>query len=77
MSPEKTFHSYMSGGTNMTVDMVKFFQDAVMTNIVASSLGDAFEYCQATFTLTPLGSAVPKRDVSAVKTQLTKRSKVR
>ena len=72
-----TLHSYTAAGQTMSVDMVKFFQDAVMTNTVASSLGDAFEYCQATFTLTPLGSAVPKRDVSAVKTQLTKRSKVR
>ena len=35
-----------------------------MKSTVAATLKDAFDYCQATFNLTPLGIQVPKRDVS-------------
>ena len=36
-------------------------------NTVATTLKEAFDYCQATFNLTPLGSQVAKRDVGEVK----------
>ena len=66
MSPQRTLHSYMSGNTQMTVNTYKFFQDSVMKSTVAATLKEAFDYCQATFNLTPLGIQVPKRDVSNI-----------
>ena len=59
----------------MKVDTYKFFQDEVTKNTVAATLKEAFDYCQATFNLTPLGIQVPTRDVSEVKDKV-KRSKV-
>ena len=59
----------------MTTDVVKFFQNAVMTNTVAEALKDAYEYCQNTFKLTPSGTSVPTRDIKEVK-QLAIRGKV-
>ena len=75
MSPQRTLHSYMSGNTQMTVNTYKFFQDSVMKSTVAATLKEAFDYCQATFNLTPLGSQVATRDVKEVKDK-SKRSKV-
>ena len=59
----------------MTTDVVKFFQNTVMTNTVAEALKDAYDYCQDTFKLTPLGNSVPIRDIKEVK-QLASRGKV-
>ena len=61
----------------MSVNNVKVFQDAVMTNTVARILHDAYAYCQVTFSLPPLGGAVPKREVSDVRSELTRRKNVR
>ena len=61
----------------MSVNNVKAFHDAVMTNTVARILHDAYAYCQVTFSLPPLGGAAPKHEVSAVRSELTKRKKVR
>ena len=67
MGPRRTLHSYMSGASQSRVDTYKFFQDCVTKNTVATTLKEAFDYCQATFNLTPLGSQVAKRDVGEVK----------
>ena len=64
-------------GQAMAVNIVKVYQDAVMTNTVARLLHDAYAYCQVTFSLPPLGGAVPKREASAVRSELAKRQKVR
>ena len=64
-------------GQAMAVNIVKVFQDAVMTNTVARILHDAYAYCQVTFSLPPLGGSVPKRDASAVRSELATRKKVR
>ena len=61
----------------MSVNNVKVFQDAVMTNTVARMLHDAYAYCQVTFSLPPLGGSVPKRDAGAVRSELATRKKVR
>ena len=61
----------------MAVNIVKVYQDAVMTNTVARLLHDVYAYCQVTFSLPPLGGAVPKREASAVRSELAKRQKVR
>ena len=60
----------------MKVDYYKFFQDAVTKSTVAETLKEAFDYCQATFDLPPLGGQVPDRDVRVVKDKC-KHSKVR
>ena len=60
----------------MPVTFVKFFQKAVMTQSVGEVLHEAFAYCQVTFDLPPLGGAVPKREVSDVRSELTRRKKV-
>ena len=75
MGPKKTLHAYMSGGTSMTVDPHKFFMNLIMEGTVAETLKEAFDYCQDTFNLTPLGIQVPTRDISEVKEKAT-RSKV-
>ena len=76
MSPKRTLHSYMGGNELMKVDTYKFFQDEVTKNTVAATLKEAFDYCQTTFDLPPLGGQVPNRDISEVK-ERCKRSKVR
>ena len=76
MGPKKTLHAYMSGGTAvMTVDPHKLFMNLIMEGTVAETLKEAFDYCQDTFNLTPLGIQVPTRDISEVKEKAT-RSKV-
>ena len=69
--------SVTPSGQAMAVNIVKFFHDAVMTHTVPKVLSEAYEYCQVTFALTPLGGAVPLREPSAVRDELTKRKKVR
>ena len=76
MSPKRTLRSYMGGNELMKVDYLKFFQDAVTKSTVAETLKEAFDYCQATFDLPPLGGQVPDRDVRVVKDKC-KHSKVR
>ena len=76
MGPRRTLHSYMSGASQSRVDTYKFFQDCVTKNTVATTLKEAFDYCQATFDLPPLGGQVPDRDVRVVKDKC-KHSKVR
>ena len=76
MSPKRTLRSYMGGNELMKVDTYKFFQDAVTKSTVAETLKEAFDYCQATFDLPPLGGQVPDRDVRVVKDKC-KHSKVR
>ena len=76
MSPKRTLRSYMGGNELMKVDTYKFFQDEVTKSTVAATLKEAFDYCQATFDLPPLGGQVPDRDVRVVKDKC-KRSKVR
>ena len=60
----------------MKVDTYKFFQDEVTKSTVEATLKEAYDYCQATFNLPPLGIQVPQRDVAYVKTKC-QRSKVR
>ena len=72
MSPKhtRTLHSYtrkMNGKSHNALDTYKFFQDSVTKDTVAATLKEAFDYCQATFNLTPLGNQVAKRDVREVK----------
>ena len=67
MSRQRTLRSCMGGAELMKVDTYKFFQDCVTKNNVTATLKEAFDYCQATFNLTPLGSQVAKRDVGEVK----------
>ena len=76
MSPKRTLRSYMGGNELMKVDTYKFFQKEVTKSTVAATLKEAFDYCQATFDLPPLGGQVPNRDVRDVKDKC-KRSKVR
>ena len=76
MSPKRTLRSYMGGNELMKVDTYKFFQDEVTKSTVAATLKEAFDYCQATFDLPPLGGQVPDRDVRVVKDKC-KHSKVR
>ena len=76
MSPKRTLRSYMGGNELMKVDTYKFFQKEVTKSTVAATLKEAFDYCQATFDLPPLGGQVPNREVSDVKDKC-KRSKVR
>ena len=76
MAPKRTLRSYMAGNELMKVDYLKFFQDAVTKSTVAETLKEAFDYCQATFDLPPLGGQVPDRDVRVVKDKC-KHSKVR
>ena len=76
MSPKRTLRSYMGGNELMKNDYLKFFQDAVTKSTVAETLKEAFDYCQATFDLPPLGGQVPDRDVRVVKDKC-KHSKVR
>ena len=76
MAPQRTLRSYMGGNELMKFDTYKFFQDAVTKSTVAETLKEAFDYCQATFDLPPLGGQVPNRDVRDVKDKC-KRSKVR
>ena len=67
MGPKNTLHAYMSGGNAvMTVDPHKLFMNLIMEGTVAETLKEAFDYCQDTFNLTPLGIQVPKRDVSNI-----------
>ena len=75
MSPKRTLESYMSCKPQTPVDTYKCFQDSVTQNNVAASLKEAFDYCQATFNLTPLGNQAAKRDVGDVKDK-SKRGKV-
>ena len=76
MSPKRTLRSYMGGNELMKVDTYKFFQNEVTKSTVAATLKEAFDYCQATFDLPPLGGQVPNRDANGVKDKC-KRSKVR
>ena len=76
MSPKRTLRSYMGGNELMKVDTYKFFQEEVTKSTVAATLKEAFDYCQATFDLPPLGGQVPDRDVRVVKDKC-KHSKVR
>ena len=79
MAHQRTLRSFMGGNDGsglMKVDYCKFFQDAVTKSTVAETLKEAFDYCQATFDLPPLGGQVPNREVSDVKDKC-KRSKVR
>ena len=76
MSPKRTLRSYMGGNELMKVDTYKFFQNEVTKSTVAATLKEAFDYCQATFDLPPLGGQVPDRDVRVVKDKC-KHSKVR
>ena len=76
MSRQRTLRSYMGGDELMKVDTYKFFQNEVTKSTVAATLKEAFDYCQATFDLPPLGGQVPNRDVRDVKDKC-KRSKVR
>ena len=77
MSPKRTLRSYMGGNELMKVDTYKFFQDAVTKNTVEATLKEAYDYCQATFNLPPLGNQVPNRDVRDVKDKCKRSSKVR
>ena len=76
MAPKGTLRARMGGNELMKNDYLKFFQDAVTKSTVAETLKEAFDYCQATFDLPPLGGQVPERDVRVVKDKC-KRSKVR
>ena len=76
MSRQRTLRSYMGGDELMKVDTYKFFQNEVTKSTVAATLKEAFDYCQATFDLPPLGGQVPDRDVRVVKDKC-KHSKVR
>ena len=76
MSRQRTLRSCMGGAELMKVDTYKFFQDCVTKNNVTATLKEAFDYCQATFDLPPLGGQVPDRDVRVVKDKC-KHSKVR
>ena len=79
MAQQLTLRSFVGGNDGsglMKVDYCKFFQDAVTKSTVAETLKEAFDYCQATFDLPPLGGQVPDRDVRVVKDKC-KHSKVR
>ena len=76
MAPKGTLRACMGGNELMKNDYLKFFQDAVTKSTVAETFKEAFDYCQATFDLPPLGGQVPNRDVRDVKDKC-KRSKVR
>ena len=79
MAHQRTLRSFMGGSDGSGLPKVNYckqFQDAVTQCTVAETLKEAFDYCQATFDLTPLGGQVPNREVSDVKDKC-KRSKVR
>ena len=79
MAHQRTLRSFMGGSDGSGLPKVNYckqFQDAVTKCTVAETLKEAFDYCQATFDLTPLGGQVPNREVSDVKDKC-KRSKVR